>query len=103
MRRRPGARSVPVDLFLLLGSSSCRVRHTRAEMHVERVSIRPWVRPFRWLDSAAVRTAWQALWTSRLVVLAAGVLAVLSFGDALGSRGFDPGRLTAPFGYSGNL
>jgi hypothetical protein len=47
--------------------------------------------------------AWQALWTSRLVVLAAGVLAVLFFGRAPGTSGFDPARLTAPFGYFGNL
>lgn len=47
--------------------------------------------------------AWQSLWSSRLVVLSSGVLAVLSFGLAPGSRGFDPQRLTAPFGYLGNL
>jgi hypothetical protein len=51
----------------------------------------------------AVRVAWQALWSSRLVVLCSGVLAVLSFGLAAGSHGFDPLRLTAPFGYFGNL
>lgn len=72
-------------------------------MHVERVSRRPLVRPLRWADSVAVRTAWQALWTSRLVILCSGVLAVLSFGNAAGSRGFDPRGLTAPFGYFGNL
>ncbi|MGE5617602.1 MAG: mannosyltransferase family protein, partial [Candidatus Woesearchaeota archaeon] len=32
-----------------------------------------------------------------------GVLAVLSFGNAGGWRGFDPLSLTAPFGYFGNL
>jgi hypothetical protein len=47
--------------------------------------------------------AWRALWTSRLVILGAGVLAVLSFGRAAGTQGFDPARLTAPFGYFGNL
>ncbi len=51
----------------------------------------------------AKAVAWHALWTSRLVVLAAGVLAVLSFGRAPGSSGFDPAGLTAPFGYFGNL
>jgi hypothetical protein len=47
--------------------------------------------------------AWRALWTSRLVVLATGVLAVLSFGRAPGTSDFDPARLTEPFGYFGNL
>jgi Mannosyltransferase (PIG-V) len=79
------------------------VRHTRAEMHVERVAPRSWVRVPSWVGSAAVRTSWQALWTSRLVVLVSGVLAVLSFGNAAGSRGFDPRGITAPFGYFGNL
>jgi len=57
----------------------------------------------RALDTPGVRVAWQALWTSRLVVLCSGVLAVLSFGLAADYRGFDPTRLTAPFGYFGNL
>jgi hypothetical protein len=43
------------------------------------------------------------LWTSRLVVLLSGVLAVLSFGTAANARQFDEFRLTAPFGYFGNL
>ncbi len=47
--------------------------------------------------------AWRALWTSRLVVSASGVLAVLSFGRAPNTSGFDPSGLTAPFGYFGNL
>jgi hypothetical protein len=50
-----------------------------------------------------IRVAWRALWTSRLVVLASGWLAVLSFGRAAGTAGFDPAQLTAPFGYFGNL
>ena len=50
-----------------------------------------------------VRVAWHALWTSRLVVMAAGILAVLEIGRAPGTAGFDPGNLTAPFGYFGNL
>jgi hypothetical protein len=37
------------------------------------------------------------------VVLFAGVLSVLSIGLAADWRGFDPSRLTAPFGYFGNL
>jgi hypothetical protein len=55
------------------------------------------------VDVAGVHAAWQALWTSRLVVLCSGVLAVLSFGNATDWRGFDPTRLTTPFGYFGNL
>jgi hypothetical protein len=43
------------------------------------------------------------MWTSRVVVLAAGVFAVLQFGRAHGSGSYDPARLTAPFGYAGNL
>jgi hypothetical protein len=54
-------------------------------------------------DEPAVRAAWQALWPSRLVVLTAGVMAVASFGRAPGSAAYDPERLTAPFGYFGNL
>jgi hypothetical protein len=50
-----------------------------------------------------VRFAWRALWTSRVVVLIGGVLAVLSFGRAPATEGFDPARLTEPFGYFGNL
>lgn len=47
--------------------------------------------------------AWRALWTSRLVVMGAGILAVLEIGRAAGTAGFDPNHLTAPFGYFGNL
>jgi hypothetical protein len=54
-------------------------------------------------DEPAVGVAWQALWCSRLVVLFSGVLGVLSFGLARGWAQFDPLRLTAPFGYFGNL
>ncbi len=51
-----------------------------------------------------LRVAWRALWTSRLAVLLAGVLGVLTFGLAPGGQqSFDPTKLTAPFGYFGNL
>ncbi len=60
-----------------------------------------WPRPPR--SASPRRVAWTALWTSRLVVLLAGVLGVLSFGTAPGARQFDQLRLTAPFGYFGNL
>lgn len=55
----------------------------------------------RWTSPSQI--VWRALWTSRVVVFASGVLAVLAFGRAPGTQGFDPGRLTAPFGYFGNL
>ena len=55
------------------------------------------------MEEPAVRVAWRALWSSRLVVFSSGVLAVLSFGLAPGSAGFDAQRLTSPFGYLGNL
>jgi hypothetical protein len=51
----------------------------------------------------AIRIAWRALWTSRLAVMATGILAVLEIGRASGTSGFDPDNLTAPFGYFGNL
>lgn len=53
-------------------------------------------------DDALV-DAWRALWTSRLLVWAAGVVAVLAFGLS-GRRGdFDPAGLTSPFGANGDL
>jgi hypothetical protein len=52
---------------------------------------------------AAWGVVWRAIWTSRLVVLLSGTFAVLSFGRAPGTQGFDPANLTAPFGYFGNL
>jgi hypothetical protein len=42
--------------------------------------------------------AWRALWVSRLLVWAAAVSAVLVFGLSGREAGFDPARLTAPFG-----
>jgi hypothetical protein len=47
--------------------------------------------------------AFRALVTSRLVVLFAGVLAVLEIGQAPGTTGFYGEPLTSPFGYFGNL
>jgi Mannosyltransferase (PIG-V) len=54
-------------------------------------------------SATARRVAWNAFWTSRLVVMFSGVLAVLAFGRAPDTAGFDPAGLTAPFGYFGNL
>ncbi len=46
---------------------------------------------------------WRALWTSRLVVLASGVLAMLLIGPVANWRAYDPVGLTTPFGYFPNL
>ena len=51
----------------------------------------------------ALRAAWRALWSSRLVVLASGLVAVLATGEGLARSPFDPGSLTRPFGAAGNL
>lgn len=51
----------------------------------------------------AWREAWAALWTSRLVVWAVGMLGVLFLGRAPGTRAFDPAGLTTPFSPLGNL
>lgn len=72
-------------------------------MHLQSVTARPLRRALRVSDQAAVRAAWPAFWTSRLVVLGSGMFAVLSFGNADGWRGFDPLGLTARGTYFGNL
>ena len=72
-------------------------------MEVEQATIVRATPRLQAVDRAALRVTWQALWSSRLVVLCSGVLAVLSFGKAADWTGFDPRRLTAPFGYFGNL
>jgi hypothetical protein len=55
------------------------------------------------LRSPAVRVSWRAFWTSRLLVMGSGVLALLSFQKADWYPRFDPASLTAPFNYLGNL
>jgi hypothetical protein len=52
---------------------------------------------------AAVRDCWRALWVSRLIVLAAGVGAVVVFGVGRARSAFDPAGLTSGFGWLGNL
>ena len=53
-------------------------------MRAERATLSAHARGLRRaVDTPAVRVAWQALWTSRLVVLISGVLAVLSFGHVI--------------------
>jgi hypothetical protein len=51
----------------------------------------------------ATPTVWRALWTSRLVVLFAGIAGVIQVGVAAGATAaYDPDRLTAPWGYLAN-
>jgi hypothetical protein len=52
---------------------------------------------------AAVADAWRALWSSRLLVLCAGVVAVLVFGLSGRDADFDPAGVTAPFGATGDV
>jgi hypothetical protein len=52
---------------------------------------------------AAVRDCWRALWVSRLIVLAAGVGAVVAFGVGRARSAFDPAGMTSGFGWLGNL
>jgi hypothetical protein len=51
----------------------------------------------------AWREAWRVLWTSRLVVWAAGLLGVMWFGRAPGTTGYDARGLTTPFSGFGDL
>jgi len=72
-------------------------------MQLEVVTPRGWTRLRRAVRTPGLSVAWRAFWTSRLVVLAAGVLAVLGFGNAPGWRRYDPSGLTAPSHYLENL
>jgi hypothetical protein len=51
----------------------------------------------------AIADMWQALWVSRSIVWAAGVVAVLVFGLSGREGDFDPAGLTSPFGATGDL
>jgi hypothetical protein len=62
----------------------------------------PALRRGRRLDGAW-REAWGALWTSRLVVWAAGLLGLMWFGRAPGTGRFDTLGLTTPFSALGDL
>jgi Mannosyltransferase (PIG-V) len=53
--------------------------------------------------AAALRDTWRALWVSRAVVWAAGVVAVLVLGRSGQWPLFDPSRLTTPFGEVGDV
>jgi len=47
---------------------------------------------------SALASAWRALWWSRLVVWAGGLVGVAAIGRSARWREFDPGAVTAPFG-----
>jgi len=49
-----------------------------------------------------VRDCWRALWISRALVWASGVAGLLLLGRSARWPGFDPGRLTVPFGAVGD-
>jgi hypothetical protein len=51
----------------------------------------------------AVRESWRALWSSRLLVWAAGVGTILVFGFGPVRKAFDPPGVTRGFGWLGNL
>jgi hypothetical protein len=51
----------------------------------------------------AVRETWRALWSSRLLVWAAGVGTILAFGFGPERKAFDPPGITSGFGWLGNL
>lgn len=52
--------------------------------------------PAEW--RAALASAWRALWWSRLVVWAGGLVGLAAIGRSGRWRDFDPGAVTAPFG-----
>ncbi|MEY2515080.1 MAG: hypothetical protein QOJ89_2438 [bacterium] len=52
---------------------------------------------------AALADAWRALWLSRMLVWAAGVVAVLVYGLSERAADFDPAGLTSPFGAAGDV
>jgi mannosyltransferase PIG-V len=51
----------------------------------------------------ALKVVWRAFWTSRLIVMAAGVYGTLQVGVAPGYLQYDRYNLTAPSSYLGNL
>src|SRR5438067_13070999 len=52
--------------------------------------------PAEW--RSALAAAWRALWWSRLVVWAGGLVGLAAIGRSARWRDFDPGAVTAPFG-----
>lgn len=58
----------------------------------------PWLR-----RDAALEDAWRALWTSRLLIWAVAVIAVVAFGLSARADDFDPAGVTMPFGHLGDV
>lgn len=77
--RRPGAAPLP------------RLRWARLEARLGAV------------DPVAARETWRALWSSRLLVWAAGMGAVLAFGFGPVRNAFNPPGVTRGFGWLGSL
>jgi Mannosyltransferase (PIG-V) len=71
---------------------------------VRRDAVGPWARlradPAR---MAAVRDTWQALWSSRLVIWAVGIVAVATLGLGRVRHAFHPPHVTEGFGWLGDL
>ena len=63
---------------------------------LDRITADPW-------RSAALRDSWRALWSSRLLVWAAGVGTVLAFGFGPARKAFNPPGVTRGFGWLGDL
>jgi hypothetical protein len=66
--------------------------------------LRAWnTEPVTGQPPTTTQTVWRALWTSRLVVVFAGLAGVLQIGVAGGATSsYDPRNVTAPFGYLPN-
>jgi Mannosyltransferase (PIG-V) len=64
---------------------------------------RLWTGPAGSVRKAAVRDCWRALWVSRVVVLLAGVGAVVAFGVGRARSAYVPPGVTSGFGWLGDL
>ena len=64
---------------------------------------RLWTGPAGSVRRVAVRDCWRALWVSRVVVLLAGVGAVVAFGEGRARSAYVPPGVTSGFGWLGDL
>src|SRR5690349_11211093 len=78
----PGCQTRGVQLQAPVSARAGALRRAAAPRALRHAA---WRSAYRLRDDTATRVAWQALWPSRLVVLVAGVVGVLSFGQAPGS------------------
>jgi hypothetical protein len=86
-RLQPAAEAGPPAQARALAPALAPLRRLRAD---------PW-------RMAAVTDSWRALWSSRLLVWAAGVATVLAFGFGPARKAFNPPGVTRGFGALGNL